>query len=141
MAKPEAVVAVKSETTSETPEKTLTSDTLMEISSTEATNSAAASGAPESDNTSSEATSEISATENLNTSDLEHTILHPGSFSKDPFLASDETVFVGTKKYNELFTFWQVNNFVCLIMSFVISVALTPYNAYNTGYGMVQRGH
>lgn len=107
-AKVEAAVALKAGVTSEPVAETLTSDTLMEISATDALGGTHASGTTESDNTSSEATSEISATENLNATDLEQAVLHPGSFSKDPFLASDETVFVGTKKYNELFTFWQV---------------------------------
>jgi len=84
----------------------------------------------ECDNTSSEASSEMSVVENENNVG-ESTEVTPESgspcggegnsqqpshlqlgatlhTSKDYFLASDETVFVGTKKYSERFTFWQV---------------------------------
>ncbi len=84
----------------------------------------------ECDNTSSEASSEMSVVENENENNaLESTEVTSESpcggegisqqpshlqlgatlhTSKDYFLASDETVFVGTKKYSERFTFWQV---------------------------------
>ncbi len=88
--------------------------------------------ASECDNTSSEASSEMSVAENENENNaVESTEVTPESkspcsgegtsqqpshlqlgatlhTSKDYFLASDETVFVGTKKYSERFTFWQV---------------------------------
>ena len=82
----------------------------------------------ECDNTSSEASSEMSVVDNENSaaestegasesvhggegSSQQPSHLQLGATlhtSKDYFLASDETVFVGTKKYSELFTFWQV---------------------------------
>lgn len=93
----------------------------------------------ECDNTSSEASSEMSVVDNENSaaestegasesvhggegSSQQPSHLQLGATlhtSKDYFLASDETVFVGTKKYSELFTFWQVKIEWLLVFRFL----------------------
>lgn len=105
----------------------------------------------ESDTTSSEASSEMSTVDNENSivespeaSEMSSGDGHQNQqaahlqlgatlhTSKHYFLASDETVFVGTKKYSELFTFWQVKLVMCsifvvvLFLSFLAGYQLVP---------------